>query len=537
MSAAAEEISLPPNYGDILRARARRLIWMRQDPNRVVALKKYYRTHIDDFINDHGFTFDPRQVRLGLPVVMPFTLDQKQREWVRWTYQNWLDGEYGGTEKSRDVGCSWLAVAFCAALCVLYDNMDTGVGSFKKDKVDRRGDMGSLFEKARAFIELLPIEFRAGYRTDKDTADCRIYFPGTSSSIIGEIGDQIGRGARTGIYFVDEAAYLERDKGVDAALSKTTDCRQDISSVHGMLNSFAERMHDGMSRKFTFHWRDNPRFSQAQYNKFLQQWGPVITAQELDIDYLASVEGVLIPAIWVQAAIDLHIHLGIKITGSRIAALDVAEHGIDKNAFAVRRGVLLEHAESWRTGRNIGESVERAFSLSDRFSVDRIVYDAIGVGAGVDGIADKINDNRYKNKKMFESFRSSEKPKFPERLVPSTNVKNEDMFANAKAQGYWWLRYLFENAFRARNGEPYDADNLICIASGFAERAQALKELSQPTYTTNNAGKIVVDKDPDGTQSPNIADAIMMAFAPKKSAMVISSAALDLMGGRQAGMT
>ncbi len=39
-------------------------------------------------------------------------------------------------------------------------------------------------------------------------------------------------------------------------------------------------------------------------------------------------------------------------------------------------------------------------------------------------------------------------------------------------------------------------------------------ELSQPTYSVNGVGKIVVDKKPDGTKSPNLADSAMIAFAP-----------------------
>jgi hypothetical protein len=34
-----------------------------------------------------------------------------------------------------------------------------------------------------------------------------------------------------------------------------------------------------------------------------------VLAQEVDIDYAASVEGVLIPSAWVQAAVDAHIKL------------------------------------------------------------------------------------------------------------------------------------------------------------------------------------------------------------------------------------
>ena len=250
----------------------------------------------------------------------------------------------------------------------------------------------------------------------------------------------------------------------------------------------------------------------------------------MDINYQASVEGVLLPATWVQAAIDLHLFLKLRITGERVGALDVADHGIDRNAFVVKHGVLLEHAESWSgADKTIYDTAARAFVLCDAHQVTHFIYDAIGVGAGIEGDAQKINSERsvHVPKIRAEAFRSSEKPKFPERLVPGTKVRNEDMFANAKAQGYWWLRYLFQNAWRARNGEDYDPDNIICIAKGFAERSRCVAELSQPTYTTNNAGKIVVDKQPDERASPNLADAIMMAYAPRKSGWNINPALLD----------
>ena len=41
-------------------------------------------------------------------------------------------------------------------------------------------------------------------------------------------------------------------------------------------------------------------------------------------------------------------------------------------------------------------------------------------------------------------------------------------------------------------------------------------ELSQPTYSINTAGKILIDKQPEGASSPNLADAVMIAFNPAK---------------------
>jgi phage terminase large subunit len=39
-------------------------------------------------------------------------------------------------------------------------------------------------------------------------------------------------------------------------------------------------------------------------------------------------------------------------------------------------------------------------------------------------------------------------------------------------------------------------------------------ELSQVTYSPSSAGKIVIDKTPDGARSPNLADSVLIAFSP-----------------------
>jgi hypothetical protein len=51
---------------------------------------------------------------------------------------------------------------------------------------------------------------------------------------------------------------------------------------------------------------------------------------------------------------------------------------------------------------------------------------------------------------------------------------------------------------------------------------QVEKELSQPTSRKDGRMRLIVDKTPEGTRSPNLADAIMMAFWPierKRSVM------------------
>ena len=186
------------------------------------------------------------------------------------------------------------------------------------------------------------------------------------------------------MYFVDEAAFLEHPVMVEASLSQTTNCRMDISTPNGLGNSFANKRFGGKVDIFTMHWRDDPRKDQAWYDKQCNELDPVTIAAEIDINYSASVEGVLIPSAWVQAAMDAHRVLGIAPTGARRASLDVADEGKDLNAFIGVHGCVVETIEEWSgVGDDLFKTAQRAFALCDANGYDGFRYDADGLGAGV----------------------------------------------------------------------------------------------------------------------------------------------------------
>lgn len=516
-----------PNYPPIFQQRIDRLQRMRKDPGLVKALKVYYRLNPIDFINDWGVTSDPRNIERGLPAVIPLIPFPKQVEWLQWIIDRWQNGESGLTEKSRDMGCSVNAMALLSTLALFNDSFVGGVGSRKEDLVDKVGDPNTLFFKARQFLAHLPVEFRGGWaeRNKLLSAHMKLEIPESAGVLIGEAGTNIGRGGRASIYLVDESAFLASPMSVEASLSQTTRCRIDLSSVNGMDNPFAEKRHSGKVPVFTFNWRDDPRKDEAWYAGEVARLNPIIVAQEIDLDYSASKEGILIPSAWVQAAVDAHVKLGILPTGARRAGLDVADEGIDLNAFASRYGFMLQFLKAWTgKGNDIFDTVEKAFAFCDELGLGEFDYDADGLGAGVRGDARVINGrpNRTENQITVSPFQGSGSVVDPKKeIIPGSpdgsrkGRTNEDFFANRKAQGWWHLRTLFQNTFRAMEGLAYDPDTIISIPVDLAERAKLVTELSQPTYSINTAGKIVVDKAPDGTRSPNHADAVMICYAPR----------------------
>lgn len=517
-----------PDYREVMEWRCERLNRIRSDPSVLPAMKAFYRANPAQFIIDWGVTYDPRNPERGLPSTIPFLLFPRQEEWVAWFIERWKSQEDGITEKTRDMGMSWLTVGLACTICTLNQEISVGCGSRKEEYVDVIGDPDSLFEKGRIFLGGLPKEFRGGWDRNQHASYMKLMFPETGSIITGEAGDGIGRGGRASFYIVDEAAFLARPQLVDASLSATTNCRQDISTPNGRANSFATRRFSGKVPVFTFHWRDDPRKDEAWYEAQKAKRDPVTLAQEVDIDYSASVSGVLIPSAWVQASINADQKLGISISGARLGSMDVADEGVDLNAFAGRHGIRLEHMESWSgKGDDIFGSVQKAFSICDEHEYEQFHYDADGLGSGVRGDARVINEERKdQGRRMVrvEPFRGSGAVYDPEgEMVPKR--KNKDFFANAKAQAWWALRLRFQRTYRAVvEGMEYNPDDLIVIDGGMPELSALVSELSQPTYTVNGVGKIVVDKAPDGAKSPNLADAVMICYQPGGRAIEVWAA-------------
>lgn len=519
-----------PDYGAIFKYRMERLEDIRRHPGDLPAIKAYYARNPGDFINDWGVTFDPRNAEIGLPTLMPFILFKRQREWIDWVMNRWQNRSPGLCEKSRDMGASWLAMALSCTLCIFRDGISIGVGSRKGEYVDKIGTHKPLLPKARMFMDHLPVEFRGGYESWRDAPFMRISIPETGSMIGGEGGDDIGRGDRTAIYFVDEYAHFERPELTEASLSQTTNCRIDMSSVRGMNNPFARKRWEGKVDVFIFDWHEDPRKNEAWYKKQQADLDPVVVAQEIDRDYSASVQGIVIPGAWVRAAIDAREKLGIAPQGKLALSIDVADEGADKNAACLAQGIEIISSEEWSgKGSDIYSTVERAFAICDENGLTEFDYDADGLGAGVRGDARAINVIRQAQGKRpitAIGFRGSEGVVRPDDIVDGTiglegdkGRTNKDYYLNRKSQGWMsGLRKRFQLTYRwVVEGVKCDPNEIISISSKCQHHMKLVAELSQPTYKPNGVGKILIDKKPNGMKSPNRADAAMIRYAPKEA--------------------
>lgn len=271
-------------------------------------------------------------------------------------------------------------------------------------------------------------------------------------------------------------------------------------------------------------------------NPFLSQTARKVIAAAREEDYelyqhlyegvpLENNDASLIKSSWIEAAVDAHVKLGITVTGERAAALDVADEGEDMNALCDAHGILVRGVDVWSgRGMDIYATTERAINACADRGLSRFWYDSDGLGAGVRGDARVINAQRPHPIEAVP-FRGSAAVIDPDAPVQglrddadrdALERTNGDYFANLKAQAWWALRLRFQRTYRAVvHGETFDSDQLIALDSRMDGLDKLKLELEQPSFTRNGAGKVLIDKQPDGTRSPNRADAVMIRYAPQ----------------------
>lgn len=532
----------PPDYDAVYRWRAKTLAKLRADPKALASARRYYSIRPGEFIMDWMDTYDPRVEGRKW---MPFIFFQRQMDVVEFIEACDRDQEGGLVEKCRDAGLTWICVAWTVHAWLFRDDYAIGWGSRKEALVDKLGDSDSIFEKLRLVIKRLPsIWHPPDFRWSRHSSYMKLINPANGSYIGGEAGDNIGRGGRKSIFFVDEAAHIDRAEKVDAALGDNTNVRIDISSVNGLGNVFHRRREagevwtgadgdytKGYTRVFIMDWRDHPNKTQEWYDtrraRHEREGLLHIFAQEVDRNYAAAVSNVVIPYEWVTSAVDAHIHIPYfaeayaERTGQWCAGLDVADDGEDRNSLALREWVILRHVEEWGE-RDPGVTARRAIvTCRPHRGRIRLMYDSIGIGASVKSEYNRLVEDEGiidPREIPFIPWNAGAAVLRPyDRIISDDDesLTNKEFFGNLKAQGWWSLRTRFYKTHKAlTEGTVYDPDELISIDSNIPLLEQVKKELGQPTYGQGAQLKMIIEKKPSGTKSPNNADAIMMNYFP-----------------------
>lgn len=466
-----------------------------------------------DFINRFCYTYDPRR---KTDRIIPFELFDKQEEYIRWLWNRYriqADGKDGVVDKCRGVGMSWMNTAFSVYLMLFQPSVTVSMYTYKADECHEKNNIDTLIEKCIFTCNYLPAEFTYGVSNKLMHVRCS----NTGSSIIGKSGDKAGRGGRSSIFFLDEAAHYEQEESIEAASSRNSDCCI-WGSTHVSTNTlFYRKCISGINDVFTIDWNEIPLYDQEWYDREREKAeseGTLhIFAREVERDAAASVDAVIIPGKWVSAT-KAHSH---SITGKKIAAMDVADEGQDTNALCVIDGNKPIYIDEYG-GLDPGDATDRFFWKAVEFGITEFRYDCIGVGVGVKvrlkEIIATLPDNHPAKKIKLIGWSAAGAVMRPDEndFQDKTNV---DLLENAKSQAWWKAREEIRNTYRFVNKQDHDISQVVDFREieKTAKGKKLMIELSQPRMKLSASGKILVDKKPKGTKSPNLADAYIIARA------------------------
>lgn len=253
---------------------------------------------------------------------------------------------------------------------------------------------------------------------------------------------------------------------------------------------------------------------------------------------LENDDSVVIKRSWIMAAIDAHVKLGIEPSGRKRMGFDVADGGADKCATIGAYGPVVQQADMWKAGEDeLLKSCTRVYAAAREYGA-HVNYDSIGVGASAGAKFGELNAARTDGQAItYAKFNAGGAVWRPDAKYGNTTTMNKDHFANIKAQAWWLVADRFRNTYNAvMNGQKFSEDEIISIDGNLPYLALLIDELSTPKRDFDQNGKVKVESKKDlakstreggAVPSPNLADALIAAFAPGLEPMIIAANLLN----------
>lgn len=256
----------------------------RDDPKCRAAVIALCKRDILFFFDYFLWTYNPRKK----PSDIPFVPWDYQRKLITELNDDIARGVSQLTEKSRDMGVTWLVLAVFVYRWLFHDE-NFLTGSRKEDLVDTLGDMSTHFERMRYMISKLPdwmVEF-CGFKR-KDSGYMKI-FKADGASITGEsMNADFSRQGRYKAILLDEFAFVDNAERIWRSCGDSSPCKIAISTPNGTNNKFCELRKSGKIKVNTVHWKMHPEKTDKWYQQMKGERSEKDVAQELDINYTIS---------------------------------------------------------------------------------------------------------------------------------------------------------------------------------------------------------------------------------------------------------
>lgn len=270
--------------------RVKRLKYLRDsegDPEYQALLLARVKRDLVFFIETFCFTYDPRPE--SAPHHLPFILYPFQREYVLWLEDCIKKVKDSLTDKSRDMGVSWLLLTVVLHHWLFDPAFNALLGSRKETLVDNY-QLDSLFGKLTYLVDRLPIWMLPDkFSLDDNRTHMKLINPESGNAIQGESANiEFSRQGRYTVIVMDEFAFWPWADSAWTATADSAPIRAVVSTPHGMNNKFADLRFGGDIAVRSLHWTIHPLKDDEWYNDEKGRRTPKEVAQELDLDYEAS---------------------------------------------------------------------------------------------------------------------------------------------------------------------------------------------------------------------------------------------------------
>jgi hypothetical protein len=243
----------------------------------------------------------------------------------------------------------------------------------------------------------------------------------------------------------------------------------------------------------TFNGEKSPRVSERFVREIATEFGSDSDMYRIRVlgEFPVESDFTLIPKDWVMEAFDRRVSSVQRLTDKNFdaAGVDVARYGENKTVFVLVKGVTVVGIKQYPKQSTM-KTASQVVALCKAVEPNNIKIDEVGVGGGV---VDRAVEQGFN--------------------VTGVDVGkaaiHKDKFANLRAEYFWQLRKRFEEG----------SISLLPLKKTLSrpDMVKFVEQICSIRYEHNPSGKIAIwSKEKmrrDGLKSPDLADALMLAFA------------------------
>ena len=400
-------LKYPKDYDSNINYRLKMMMKLANNPKMRMIVSDLCKEDILFWCNTFCSTYNPRKN----PSTIPFITYEYEDKLILDLVDAIKNQKDFLIDKSRDMGVTWCVLLVFTWFWQFHgEGYDFLCGSRKEQYIDGIGNMDTLMEKIRFLIRNQPKWMRPkDFDWKRDSNYMKIVNPESKATITGEATNaNFSRSGRRRAIFFDEFAFWETDAEAWRASADSTNCRLVVSTPCGFNNQFAKLRHSGSIAYRSLHWTLHPEKDKAWYDNECKRRNndAVEIAQELDINYEGSEEGVLFEFASLKAATKNEPMLSPERI---VVALDPAGEGEDEAVFYVgNNGQVIER-------KFIAKSTDTQLAAESILLISKHkaqVFIADSIGNSVADLVSQLLDKNPRHVKVIK-FKSSEKSKDP----------------------------------------------------------------------------------------------------------------------------